>query len=161
MPFSPQVQSHAAGTGSGRLAPHSLQNFPLLPFAPQAGQSHVSGSFGAGRGVPHSGQNFVVSPVCPHSGQVHVSAEGCGRLAPHSRQNLPVMPLAPQLQSHVSGVTAAAPAAAVSCISGFIASRVILITPPIAPSATPIPATSPSAPAAPPEIPFFIASMPT
>ena len=68
MPLLPQEQSHVSF--SGRLVPHSGQNFPLIPLLPQV-QSHVSSALGSGFLAPHSGQNLPVIFLKPQDGQSH------------------------------------------------------------------------------------------
>ena len=60
--FAPQGQSQIAGA-SGFLAPHSGQNFDVMPLQPQDGQSHAAG--GSGFFAPQSGQNLEVIPLQP------------------------------------------------------------------------------------------------
>ena len=101
-------------------------------------------------------------PLFPHE-QSHVSIVGL--FAPQLLQKLPVIFFAPQVQFQVSVsiFPTFCPIETDESIAGDIASFVILITLPIAPSVTPNPATSPIPPDVPdpPVIPFCMASIPT
>ena len=159
-------QSESAVSCGRQLSPLFLpqlgQKFPDISRCPQE-QLQVSAADGAGRLAPQLGQKLLEIPFSPQVQSQVPAAAGRGRFLPQFGQKLLVTAFWPQVQSQESEIAALTvrPAFSAQFSTGFRASFVRFITPPMAPSVTPSPAISPSPPEPSPAMPFFIASMPT